>query len=170
MNPESLILDKLKEVIPFKFRLWNGVGAYGQVGKKKIYKKYSVLWYIDARDAMDKLDEVVWSDWSDDYKVLKNNLYCGVTILWKTRWDCGTESNTEQEKGEASDSFKRACVKRWLWRFLYTLPRLTITSEESKSNKYNITKFVRDKFKDKLNERYEEYQASIWKGLKDDKE
>jgi len=57
-----------------------------------------------------------------------------------------------------------------LWRFLYTLPRLTITAEEAKANKYRITEFVRSKFTKELKERHEKYQASIWKGLKDGKE
>jgi hypothetical protein len=34
--------------------------------------------------------------------------------------DCGTESNTEKEKGESSDSFKRACVNWGIGRELYT--------------------------------------------------
>jgi hypothetical protein len=35
--------------------------------------------------------------------------------------DCGTESSTEKEKGESSDSFKRAAVNWGVGRFLYDL-------------------------------------------------
>jgi hypothetical protein len=40
--------------------------------------------------------------------------------VWKS--DCGTESNTEAQKGEASDSFKRACFNWGIGRELYTAP------------------------------------------------
>lgn len=46
---------------------------------------------------------------------------------WATKEDCGTESNTEKEKGEASDSFKRACVNWGLGRELYSSPRIFIS-------------------------------------------
>lgn len=36
------------------------------------------------------------------------------------------ESNTEAEKGQASDSFKRACVNWGIGRELYTAPRISI--------------------------------------------
>ena len=40
--------------------------------------------------------------------------------------DTGTESNTEAEKGLASDSFKRACVNWGIGRELYTAPSIWI--------------------------------------------
>ena len=83
-----------------------------QVGKGWI----TLLLYKDARVDMDILDETVGSEnWQRDHKELKGNIYCGVSIWddnkkqWITKWDCGAESNTEKEKGESSDSFKRAC-------------------------------------------------------------
>ncbi len=36
--------------------------------------------------------------------------------------DVGTESNTEKEKGQASDSFKRACFNWGIGRELYSAP------------------------------------------------
>lgn len=158
--PDNILLEKLKEIIPFKFRLGNWVGKYQTVNNRKVYDKYSVLGYIDSRDAQDRLDEVIWFDWEDQYMEIKWRLYCGVTIKWKTRWDCGTESNTEQEKGEASDAFKRACVKRGLGRFLYTLPNMYITKDEAQKNKYNITEFVKTKFKSQLTEWHNNYKNS----------
>lgn len=153
-------IKNLSKTIPFKFRLGGWVGSYKEEKWKKVYEKYFVLGYIDARDAMDLLDEVVGvGNWQRDHKEVAGNLYAGVGILidwnrvWK--WDCGTESNTEKEKGESSDSFKRACVNWGIGRFLYTLPNLTITAEEAKSNKFGITEFVKSKYKDKLIERYD---------------
>ena len=82
--------------------------------------------YIDARDAMKLLDEVVGPEnWQDDYKVIHNKLFAGIGILvngnWIWKWDTGTESQTEKEKGIVSDSFKRAAVKWGVGRFLYDL-------------------------------------------------
>lgn len=88
-----------------------------------------VLLYKDARVDMDILDETFGpQNWQREHKELKGNIYCGVSVkfeindgfYWVTKWDCGTESNTEKEKGEASDSFKRACVCWNLGRELYT--------------------------------------------------
>jgi hypothetical protein len=83
------------------------------------------------------LDEVVGANnWQNDFKVINNNLYCGIGIFnsdsnqWVWKWDCGTESNTEKEKGEASDSFKRAGFKWGIGRELYTAPFTWISSDK----------------------------------------
>jgi len=82
--------------------------------------------FIDARDAMNLLDEVVGAEnWQDDYKIVNGQMFAGVGIYvndqWVWKWDTGTESQTEKEKGLVSDSFKRACVKWGIGRFLYSL-------------------------------------------------
>ena len=48
--------------------------------------------------------------------------------VWKS--DCGVESNTEAQKGEASDSFKRACFNWGIGRELYTAPVIWIPAEK----------------------------------------
>ena len=86
---------------------------------------------------MNILDETVGAgNWQRDHKEIKGNLYCGVGIWdkeksqWVWKWDCGTESTTEKEKGEASDSFKRACVNATgVGRELYTSPNIMIDCE-----------------------------------------
>lgn len=45
---------------------------------------------------------------------------------WISKEDTGTESNTEKEKGLASDSFKRACFNWGIGRELYTAPFIYI--------------------------------------------
>ena len=101
---------------------------------------YSLLLYKDARCDMNILDETVGAEnWQRDHKEVKGNLYCGVGINWGYivgkqdswiwKWDCGTESNTEKEKGEASDSFKRACVNWGIGRELYTSPNIAVSCE-----------------------------------------
>lgn len=87
----------------------------------------SLLLYKDARCDMKILDETVGAEnWERDHKELKGNIYCGISIydenkeIWITKWDCGSESYTEKEKGEASDSFKRAGFNWGIGRELYT--------------------------------------------------
>ena len=115
----------------------------------------SLLLYKDARCDMNVLDETVGADhWFRDHKELKGNMYCGVGIymddtkqvVWK--WDCGAESNTEAEKGEASDSFKRACVNWGIGRELYTAPFIWVNSSNCEIKSIGNGKFrCYDKFK-----------------------
>jgi hypothetical protein len=108
----------------------------------KNYPAASCVAYIDARDVMYILDEIVGPEnWQSDYKEIKGNLYAGIAVKingeWVWKWDCGTESNTEKEKGEASDAFKRAAVKWGIGRFLYDLPiQYVKTNDKKGSNNY----------------------------------
>lgn len=91
----------------------------------------TVLAYKDARVDMKRLDEVVGIEgWKKDYKIIEGRLYCGVAIKhdgeWIWKWDVGTESNTEAEKGQASDAFKRACFNLGIGRELYDFPLIQI--------------------------------------------
>ena len=105
-------------------------------------KGFTLLLYKDARCDQNILDETVGAEnWQRDHKEVKGNLYCGVSIWdetkkqWITKWDCGVESNTEKEKGEASDSFKRACFNWGIGRELYTSPFIYIKGNTEKNNK-----------------------------------
>lgn len=109
-------------------------------------KGFSLLLYKTARTDSNILDEVVGCmNWQSDYKVVNDNLYCSIGIYdedkkeWVYKWDCGTESYTEKEKGEASDSFKRAGFKWGIGRELYTSPFIWImgnVEENKKTGKY----------------------------------
>lgn len=92
-----------------------------------------LLLFKDARCDMKILDETVGAEnWQRDHKECKGNLFGGISIWdkeksqWITKWDCGTESYTEKEKGEASDSFKRAGFNWGIGRELYTAPFIYI--------------------------------------------
>jgi hypothetical protein len=94
-----------------------------------------LLLYIDSRAAMNILDELVGPmNWARDHKVIKNSVYCGLGIwdeakhMWVFKWDAGAESAVEKEKGEASDSFKRAFINATggVGRELYTAPFIWI--------------------------------------------
>ena len=88
-----------------------------------------VLLYKDARVDMRLLDEVVGVlNWKREHTIIGDRLYCTVSIYnehtgeWVGKSDVGTESNTEKEKGQASDSFKRACFNWGIGRELYSAP------------------------------------------------
>ena len=102
----------------------------GQVFEKGV----SMLLYKNARTDMQILDETYGAmGWQCKYKEVKGNLFCAIGILspeydeWVWKEDCGTESNTEKEKGEASDAFKRAGFRWGIGRELYTAPRIWLT-------------------------------------------
>ena len=87
----------------------------------------SLLLYKDARCDMNILDETVGPfNWQRTHT--RDNANCIVSIYdedkkqWVSKEDTGTESNTEKEKGLASDSFKRACFNWGIGRELYTAP------------------------------------------------
>ncbi len=89
----------------------------------------SLLLYKDARVDMRLLDEVVGAmNWKREHEIINGNLYCTVSIYneatqqWVSKQDVGVESNTEKEKGQASDAFKRACFNWGIGRELYTSP------------------------------------------------
>jgi len=95
--------------------------------------KVMVLLYKNARVDMAVLDETFGPEnWQRDHKEVKGNLFCGIGVYdggkgdWVWKWDCGTESNTEREKGEASDSFKRAGFNWGIGRELYTTPQIVL--------------------------------------------
>ena len=63
--------------------------------------------------------------------------------------DVGTESYTEKEKGQASDSFKRACVSVGIGRELYTAPFIWVSADKCniKDGKKCYDEFVVEKIK-----------------------
>ena len=96
----------------------------------------SVLLYKDARCDQRLLDETVGAfNWQRKHS--RDNANCIVSIwdeekkMWIEKEDTGTESNTEAEKGLASDSFKRACFNWGIGRELYTAPKIFITLSDA---------------------------------------
>ena len=94
----------------------------------------SLLLYKDARCDQNILDETVGPmNWQRAHT--RENRNCIVSIWdsekaqWISKEDTGTESNTEREKGLASDSFKRACFNWGIGRELYTAPFIWVPSD-----------------------------------------
>ena len=126
-------LQDLKKEIPFKWRVQSS-NQYGA----------SCVAYIDARQVQDLLDEVCGQHkWQCKYEEHKGNLFCSIGIydeklspdfVWKS--DCGTESQVEKQKGEASDAFKRAAVMWGIGRFLYSQKIVKLPVKDNGKGKF----------------------------------
>ena len=111
----------------------------------------SLLLYKDARCDMNVLDETVGAlNWKREHT--RDNRNCIVSIWdedkkqWVSKEDTGTESNTEAEKGLASDSFKRTCVNWGIGRELYTAPFIWVQDGDCTIIPYNGKCKCNDKF------------------------
>lgn len=117
----------------------------------------TILLYKDARVDMNILDETVGAmNWQRGHSVIDGNLYCTISIWdkekeqWIAKSDVGTESNTEKEKGQASDSFKRAGFNWGIGRELYSAPFVYIQLDKSEYKERNgkLTSNAKFKVKD----------------------
>ncbi len=111
-----------------------------------------LLLYKDARCDMNILDETVGVlNWQRHHS--RDNANCTVSIWdnekkeWIEKEDTGTESQTEAEKGLASDAFKRACFNLGIGRELYTTPFIWFTKDECKLEPKGQKWTSRDKFR-----------------------
>lgn len=108
----------------------------------------ALLLFKDARVDQKILDETFTPfGWRRTHQSIEGNLYCTVEVWdkeksqWIAKQDVGTTSYSEKEKGQASDSFKRACFNWGIGRELYTAPFIWITAEAVKIQKKD-NKFV----------------------------
>ena len=124
----------------------------GRVINTPKFKGCSLLLYKDARVDMQVLDETVGAmNWQRSHTRDNANCQIGIYDSDKQQWvwkeDTGSESNTEAEKGLASDSFKRAGVNWGIGRELYSEGAKNITVqcelEEGKVKK-GIDWFVKE--------------------------
>lgn len=112
----------------------------------------NLLLYKTARTDIMVLDETFGKmNWQCEYKEIKGTMYCGISVFdenknqWVTKWDCGIESAFgDKQKGEASDSFKRAGFKWGIGTELYTAPFIWVSSDKCKieGNKCKDSFFV----------------------------
>lgn len=100
-----------------------------------------LLLYKNARVDMNILDETVGPEnWQNKFYEHKGILFCSLGIntnydcpdsedrwIWKD--DAGVESNTDAEKGNASDARKRAGFAWGIGRELYTTPLIWVKAE-----------------------------------------
>jgi len=124
-------LEKLKQELPYKWRV-QSANQYGA----------TCVAYIDARYVQDILDDVCGAEnWQVKYEEHKGNLFASIGIkigddfIWKS--DCGTESQVEKQKGEASDAFKRAGVMWGIGRFLYSKKIIKLPVKQNAQQKWS---------------------------------
>lgn len=121
----------------------------GTIGEKGL----TLLLYKDARVDMKILDEVYGPlNWQRTHVMIGNHLYCKVSVWdeakqqWISKMDVGTESYAEKEKGQASDSFKRACVSLGIGRELYKAPFIWVPAGKTNIQKKGERYITYDKF------------------------
>lgn len=97
----------------------------------------TLLLYKDARCDMNILDETVGAmNWQKHYALIDGQLFCEVSIWdekksqWISKQDVGVESNTEAEKGRASDAQKRSAFAWGIGRELYTAPFIWVKPDD----------------------------------------
>ncbi len=114
----------------------------------------SLLLYKDARVDQKILDETFGMfGWKRSHQSIEGNLYCTVEVydeekkIWVAKQDVGTTSYSEKEKGQASDSFKRACFNWGIGRELYTAPFIWIQGELANIQKKGDKLYCNDHYK-----------------------
>ena len=123
---EQSLREKLQKKVKPKWRV-QSLSRKTREKNGTLYGKASCIAYIDAREVMDILDDAIGiENWKDEYKRDSNGqLQCTLSLKINGEWigktDVGTVSQTESEKGEYSDAFKRAAVKWNIGRYLYDL-------------------------------------------------
>lgn len=116
-------------------------------------KGLSLLLFKDARVDQRLLDEMFTPfGWKRTHQSIDGNLYCTVEIWdekkqqWIAKQDVGTTSYSEKEKGQASDSFKRACFNWGLGRELYTAPFIWVSAQNASIQKKGDRYLTYDRF------------------------
>ena len=119
--------NDLARPFPVKKIHWR-VGATTKDKSKGI-----ALAYLDARDVMHRLDDVFGQYWQCRYPFAG---CCEIGVFWEDQWiwrsNGAGETDIEGEKGQFSDSFKRAAVMWGVGRYLYALPNVWMPLDEYK--------------------------------------
>lgn len=130
---QNEIMELLKKPFPVEAISWRA----GATNAKKNGGKPSkciALAYIDARDVMNRLDEVFGLNWKCSYSHADKKTICEISLLiegeWITRSNGAGDSDIEAEKGAISDAFKRAAVMFGIGRYLYDLPNVWVECDE----------------------------------------
>lgn len=113
-----------------------------------------LLLYKNARCDQERMDAKFGPmGWQKSYQSIDAKLFCIVSVRdpetgeWIAKSDVGVESNTEAEKGQASDAFKRACVVWGSGRELYSAPNITVPANKTVIEKNKNGKLIcKDKF------------------------
>jgi hypothetical protein len=104
--------------------------------------KGMALAYIDARDVMDRLDEVCGAEnWQRRYSHADGKTICEIGILCGDHWvwkaDGAGDTDIDAEKGAISTAFKRSAVNWGIGRYLYDMDSPWVAIEQ-RGNSYVI--------------------------------
>jgi hypothetical protein len=133
--------DRLKRPFRASNVKWRiGAVSYHDEEKKKP-KSAIALPYIDARDVMERLDEVFGLEgWQCIYSHAEDKTVCEIKVLvsgvWITRAGGAGDTDIEAEKGALSDAFKRAAVLFGIGRYLYDMPTQWVDVNQYKQFAY----------------------------------
>jgi hypothetical protein len=139
------IFDQLKAEFPRDAISWRAQSL------TKDGTKAMALAYIDARDVMQRLDDVVGpAGWQCRYPHATGKTVCEIGIrvgddwIWKA--DGAGDTDIEAEKGALSDAFKRAAVRWGIGRYLYDLasPWVPCESYKRHDGKFAWSKWTAD--------------------------
>lgn len=116
-------------------------------------KGLSLLLYKTARTDYAMLDaKFGMFGWQNDYRLIDGKMYCGIGVRnpetgeWVWKWNVGTESNTEAEKGQASDAMKRAGFAFGIGTELYSAPFIWVSAELCNIKERNGKYYCNDRF------------------------
>lgn len=113
-------------------------------GQKLTFKKDKALAlaYLDARDVMDRLDDIAGpGNWQDTYaETPRGRVVCTIAIKvgdeWVAKSDGAGDTDVEGEKGGISDAFKRAAVKWGIGRYLYRMGQTWVPCDIGENGKF----------------------------------
>lgn len=146
-------LNKLKAPFPKDRVSWRAQ-TVTKTGDKAL-----ALAYIDARDVMERLDEVCGpAGWQCRYTHADKKTVCEIGVFcsyeatlggeWVWKSDGAGDSDVEAEKGALSDAFKRAAVRWGVGRYLYDLETPWVPCESRDANgKKQFVRFTDDPWK-----------------------
>jgi len=128
--PAAIDLARLAAPFPPEAISWR-VGATNSDKTKGL-----ALAYIDARDVMNRFDEVCGQlGWQDEFvETPRGRVMCRIGIRsaegWVWKGDGAGETDVESEKGAISDALKRAAVHWGVGRYLYDMPATWVAIEQ----------------------------------------
>lgn len=121
-------LEKLWEPFPLDRVHW-------RIGARNGDKTQGIaLAYLDARDVMKRLDEVVGPhNWQCRYPIIAEgktvceiSIWCGEDHGWITKANGAGDTQMEADKGALSDAMKRAAVLWGVGQYLYDMPNIWV--------------------------------------------
>ena len=129
---ESRIFDRLAAPFPPSAIHWR-IGRKSKSGGSTAL----VLPYINARDVMDRFDQVVGPEsWQNRYPHAGDKVICEISIRHKGEWitksDGAGDTSVEADKGAISDALKRTAVLWGVARYLYRMDSIWVNVDGNK--------------------------------------